>query len=451
MIEIEFANFTSSLIVRSCFAMWAWIRALRAALKYWKTQDHADKPLWNGGVFSAFVELCAADSSIVGKGLLNMQSPFVLKIEGNSPGVSRLFMLDNALSIVVSKDYTKPRDYQLSFTVADSAGDSNRIAVHIPSQTHFDNCSVGKLCTMYFNECDVSELEKNPNNSLNFYVFDSAGKRIVGESILSVKNIFDNSLGDAFDESNLWEMTTRTILLDTQKTLKITLVEALNVPPHLSEGVSATLKKVVNNVFDGILSEDTRYCYISCSAVQWNGKASQSSGDASFKSKVVSGRDTFQWADTEFSFTGLNGLETAEFIRMDLMDNRRGIPGVEEYLGTAFIPIGDFLIKESEISYPLSVFGNLPSYMNPSDMGMITVRTQMIQNFAPLPHFSIIFESWLKKLSVFDTLWSCRCISTGDLDKPEAEVVLLEEKFSLFPVLNGIALNPGTNSCSSGI
>ena len=358
--------------------------------------------------------------------------------------------LENAASIVVSSDYTVPGEYRLSYTVQPSKS-GLRVTSKIPMQSHVElSYQPMVVCGAYVDANDFSP--SGGYNYLNFCVWETDKKHLVGESIISIKDIFYKREGsgrglDQDVELQLGAQIRKTILLDAQVALKITLIRASNISPHVATGGAAAFNKALNTVFGGIIhkaSEDTRYCYVSCSAVLCDG-FTRSSSSSILKSKVVHGTDSFQWNEstdsTEFTLTATDGIGLADFVRLDLIDNRNhSLPGFEEHLGSVFIPIFDFSLSETECTYQITAYDGLPAYLKSTELGTLTVRIQKIQNFAMSPDVSLDIGACLTKVNIFDTFWYTRCISAGDTDRPETEQISIEENFGFCPNYDGFVL-----------
>ena len=70
----------------SMYAMWTWIRAIHEAFTYWsrtnKRNDDNERPSWVAGHWRAYIEIeNAHDKVLVGMGLLDLDTSFILSLE----------------------------------------------------------------------------------------------------------------------------------------------------------------------------------------------------------------------------------------------------------------------------------------------------------------------------------------------------------------------------------
>ena len=126
VIELETNDNVTTLYTLSIYGMWGWVRALKAATKYWRSGKEEDKPRsWesSGGVYRAYLEVDTGEKVIVGFGLINLQKSFELTIGYTTdsvfgqPGETHELNLKGLCAIVISADFNVPTRYQLQVQV----------------------------------------------------------------------------------------------------------------------------------------------------------------------------------------------------------------------------------------------------------------------------------------------------------------------------------------------
>ena len=138
--ELETNDKVYVLRTLSVYAMWSWIRVIREAFTYWTRQNKGDestKPTWLSDHWRAYVEIeNAHERVLVGMGLLDLNTPFLLSLElhenildkagkvlnivnlgGQLPDDVQKVPLDGLCGIIVSSDYNVPGKYRLQVEI----------------------------------------------------------------------------------------------------------------------------------------------------------------------------------------------------------------------------------------------------------------------------------------------------------------------------------------------
>ncbi len=143
----------------------------------------------------------------------------------------------------------------------------------------------------------------------------------------------------------------------------------------------------------------------------------------------------------QYVFSAEDGLDWAEYVRLEIFDARNAATAVqEERVGAIFIPIVDITSRPEEKTYRITTSKLLASYLKNSSLGEITVRIQKVQDIDTSFQRTLALSSWLQRSTIYNTYWFTKCIPAGDLDKTEDELSLSEENFVLAPLYVGLVL-----------
>jgi hypothetical protein len=316
----------------------------------------------------------------------------------------------------------------------------------------------------YLSEDDIRmksrSTDRRPNRGLGLFLWETKPgyENIIGEYMLPFHELLNSK--------NREQKISKTFHMDTRTGVRVTLMRAHNLSSPSAVGVTSTVTRVVDSVttvvqlgnkglFIPVTTNDVRDCYVKFTLAKWNGERTHSKNNKVYKSAVVKGSLNPEWnpkanesdpnwyskhpLKEEYRFVAEDGLDWAEYVRLEVWDARNAANAtLEERIGAIFIPIVDFPLHEEERTYRITSSKPLASYLRNVSLGEITVRIQRIQEIDDSFNRNLTINSWLLRSTIYNTYWFTRCIPAGDVDKSGAE--LSEETFVLAPLYSGLVM-----------
>ena len=167
------------------------------------------------------------------------------------------------------------------------------------------------------------------------------------------------------------------------------------------------------NLFIPTVTNYVRDVYVKATLVMWNGNRPPTKSKV-LNSNVVRGTLNPVWndedsdivsEDTVFHFTAENGMEWADFVRLEIIDARNAASALqEEKIGAIFIPLADFHFGAKNKTYRITSTKPLPKYLlDAGGLGTVTVRIEKENNLMTQPSRRLNLNSTLK-VSLSDIL-----------------------------------------------